>query len=487
MTLTVRSASVTGATTANRALTHAEMDANWAHVISSANQSFAQSGTGAVSRTVQAKLRDVISAADFGVVGDGVTDDTTALQNWLNAISGKTGYLPAPTSYYQVTTGLLGPTTCTIIGENRNTTLIRYSGSTTISGGAILRFSEGSHIVVNGIGVRWGSLVAGNASIGLLFRNSVYVVVDGFSHGGTAAAGANRTRGVVFDQDAAGYTPPRGNVVFRNILCVTESGDSGGGSSAGIHVQAIAGQSMNHVIFEGEGDLEHHTYGIKCEYANNVRIGQGWQLRGATGTELSLVSCSNVIVDGPQIIPTATTGTGIAIDSGCVDVLLLSVGWNISGGAPLALLTDAGSRTSHFPPGAPGASSVAGKLSGPMAFSKADGIGPLAKYTRGTTDDQSVVEMLRSGSSMGQKAYLGMNNGSAGTIDFVRVEGGSTLLDRMDVNGQRYVKVPTSSPGNAQVGTSQMTWYLNEAGNTIVFLVRYSDGTTVKAGTVAVV
>jgi hypothetical protein len=50
MTLTVRSASVTGATTAYRALTHAEMDANWAHVISSANQSFVQSGTGAVSR-----------------------------------------------------------------------------------------------------------------------------------------------------------------------------------------------------------------------------------------------------------------------------------------------------------------------------------------------------------------------------------------------------------------------------------------------------
>jgi polygalacturonase len=33
-------------------------------------------GTGAVSRTVQSKLRDVVSVKDFGAVGDGVTDDT---------------------------------------------------------------------------------------------------------------------------------------------------------------------------------------------------------------------------------------------------------------------------------------------------------------------------------------------------------------------------------------------------------------------------
>ena len=40
---------------------------------------FLQSGTGAVTRTVQAKERDVVSVKDFGVVGDGTTDDTTAL------------------------------------------------------------------------------------------------------------------------------------------------------------------------------------------------------------------------------------------------------------------------------------------------------------------------------------------------------------------------------------------------------------------------
>lgn len=45
------------------------------------------SGTGAVARTVQSKLRDYVSAEDFGAVGDGVTNDSVAISNALQYCS----------------------------------------------------------------------------------------------------------------------------------------------------------------------------------------------------------------------------------------------------------------------------------------------------------------------------------------------------------------------------------------------------------------
>ena len=89
---------------------------------------FTQSGTGAVTRTVDSKLKDVVSVKDFGAVGNGVADDTDAITNALAALLSRGGgTLFFPTGIYLISAGIPLVGKVHYKGEGREASIIRQS------------------------------------------------------------------------------------------------------------------------------------------------------------------------------------------------------------------------------------------------------------------------------------------------------------------------------------------------------------------------
>ena len=97
---------------------------------------FLPAGTNAVTRTIQAKLRDVVSVKDFGAVGDGVADDTAAIQAAIDAAAtfGVTGnfgaavYFPSGRYIVSSTISLPGSQYVSLFGTGRSS-VISWNGA----------------------------------------------------------------------------------------------------------------------------------------------------------------------------------------------------------------------------------------------------------------------------------------------------------------------------------------------------------------------
>jgi len=92
---------------------------------------FIQAGTGAVSRSVQSKLReDSVSVTDFGAVGDGTTDNAAAFQLCINYCQANNRDMFIPQGNYNCLSGVSITSSIKIRGEGRYLSLVKFTGGT---------------------------------------------------------------------------------------------------------------------------------------------------------------------------------------------------------------------------------------------------------------------------------------------------------------------------------------------------------------------
>jgi hypothetical protein len=148
---------------------------------------FIQDGSGATPRSVTSKLRDVVSVKDFGAIGDGVADDTSAIQAAINVAKSVSGggvvYLPK--------------------GKYKTTAPLNLTG---------LFFSQ--NLIIRGDG-RWASqiVVAFNGANALDLSGSVLVTLSDF---GIVPSGSFKVDQVILCARPV-TNNSSGNHIFQNL------------------------------------------------------------------------------------------------------------------------------------------------------------------------------------------------------------------------------------------------------------------------------
>jgi Pectate lyase superfamily protein len=131
---------------ASQSIPLAELDANFAAVANTDNIEYNPPFANSTVETVTAKLSQIVSVMDFGAVGNGIADDTAAIQSaltYINSIGGGTVFVPNGT--YNISSEIQVYSNTTFTGEGSSSTL--YSLNTTRLNGVAARGTSASPFI----------------------------------------------------------------------------------------------------------------------------------------------------------------------------------------------------------------------------------------------------------------------------------------------------------------------------------------------------
>lgn len=251
------------------------------------NANFVQSGAGAVTRTQTAKLKESVSVKDFGAVGDGVTDDTAAVQAFLNACQDKRGYMPP--GIYKITSALtLQPQ------YSYNIEGATYDNSG-VTGTVIYNAGTGNAIYITNepfttnydSQIRFANLtVKGNASSlngfyvqhCMIFLENVWSINNGTNGMYLERGYSSSFRQAVFANNGQnGLQINRAANAIHFDHCIFNGNGTAGGGYAGCNISgAVAdynyGMAFSACDFTGNGNSSASGYGCIVQYARGANF-----------------------------------------------------------------------------------------------------------------------------------------------------------------------------------------------------------------------
>ncbi len=285
---------------------------------------FIQSGTGAVARTTQDKLREVVSVRDFGAVGDDVTDDKAAIQAAIDAVStAGGGVVHLPAGNYKIFSGLsFSGSDVSIVGDGWGATKLIC----TFASGDILALGDGTanpnNCTISDLTIT--STVPKTSGAAIVMRNAYNCkaerfriddnMYDGLVIDGGAGQFINHIDRFVINSGRRGIVLSRDGTLPQDVFI--SNGVVANCTDAGLYMR--------------------HCSGIYFTYVDFLTCNKGITSFPALGERVVAIFMSGVIADS-----TASHGWEITTNGGLVGEWILTNCWASSCGS---VSSDAGMR-----------------------------------------------------------------------------------------------------------------------------------------------